>query len=85
MCIKSNCFKFDRFLAKKINNFLSYLQEIYKNEDFEIFQKMPVRNARSRGQQRRAARRALNQNQNPENVAAARREEVREQNNQLRR
>ena len=65
--------------------FKSSLLEIYDQEDFENFQKMPLRNARSRGQQRRAARRARNQNQNPENVAAARREEVREQNNQLRR
>ena len=65
--------------------FKSSLLEIYDQEDFENFQKMPLRNARSRGQQRRAARRALNQSQNPENVAAARREEVREQNNQLRR
>ena len=46
---------------------------------------MPFRNARSRGQQRRAARRAINQNQNQENFATARREEVRQQNNQIRR
>ena len=65
--------------------FKSSLLEIYDQEDFENFQKMPLRNARSRGQQRRAARRARNQNQNPENVAAARREEVRQQNNQIRR
>ena len=45
------------------------------------------RNARSRGQHQRAARRAqqASQAQNPENVAAARREEVRQQNNQFRR
>ena len=65
--------------------FISSSPEIYDQEVFENFQKMPLRNARSRGQQRRAARRALNQNQNQENVAAARREEVREQNNQIRR
>ena len=64
--------------------FKSSLLEIYDQEDFENFQKMPLRNARSRGQLRRAARRARNQNQNPENVAAARREEVRQQNNQIR-
>ena len=51
---------------------------------------MPRRSARSVRQRQNAQeiwaqRRARNQNQNPENEAAARREEVRQQNNQLRR